>query len=400
MSCGSKPKHSVVDYLICAIAAIFIFAYAGIAFNPYPTGTTEKPAIEKKAEAPEAAEPEKEPEAIELQDLKAHFIDVGQGDSELVQLPDGKVMLIDAGEASAGATVVSYLQSQGIDKIDYLVATHPHADHIGGMEAVLEAFEVGEVWMPNATENTSTFIGFLDAIKKKDIPVERAEAGKTIDDSVDYDIDVLGPESNVQSDNMNDYSAIIMVSYDGTKILFTGDATAQEIINANPGNIDVLKAAHHGSETGTNAALLGVLKPATVIMSYAEGNEHGHPGQSVLDAIKTAGATAYSTAANGNIVITSGQAGCSATVSKTGSIIAGISATEKARQDQETTAAAQAQAGAQQQQQQQSTVYVTPTGSKFHLKNCRTLNRTKNPTPMSKQDAINSGYQPCGVCNP
>lgn len=217
MSCGSKPKHSVVDYLICAIAAIFIFAYAGIAFNPYPTGTTEKPAIEKKAEAPEAAEPEKEPEAIELQDLKAHFIDVGQGDSELVQLPDGKVMLIDAGEASAGATVVSYLQSQGIDKIDYLVATHPHADHIGGMEAVLEAFEVGEVWMPNATENTSTFIGFLDAIKKKDIPVERAEAGKTIDDSVDYDIDVLGPESNVQSDNMNDYSAIIMVSYDGTK---------------------------------------------------------------------------------------------------------------------------------------------------------------------------------------
>lgn len=126
-------------------------------------------------------------------------------------------------------------------------------------------------------------------------------------------------------------------------------------------------------------------------MSYTEGNEHGHPGQSVLDAIKTAGATAYSTAANGNIVITSGQAGCSATVSKTGSIIAGISATEKARQDQEATAAAQAQAGAQQQQQQQSTVYVTPTGSKFHLKNCRTLNRTKNPTPMSKQDAINSG---------
>lgn len=138
-------------------------------------------------------------------------------------------------------------------------------------------------------------------------------------------------------------------------------------------------------------------------MSYAEGNEHGHPDQSVLDAIKTAGATAYSTAANGNIVITSGQAGCSTTISKTGSIIAGISAAEKARQEQEAAAAAQAQAEAQQQQQQQqqqSTVYVTPTGSKFHLKNCRTLNRTKNPTPMSKQDAINSGYQPCGVCNP
>ena len=402
MSNGSKPKHSLVDYVICAIAAIFIFAYAGMAFSPYPTGATEKPVIEEKAEAPETAEPEKEPEAIELQDLKAHFIDVGQGDSELVQLPDGKVMLIDAGEASAGATVVSYLQSQGIEKIDYLVATHPHADHIGGMEAVLEAFEVGEVWMPDATENTSTYIGFLDAVKQKDIPVERAEAGKTIDDSVDYDIDVLGPESNVQSDNMNDYSVIIRVSYDRTKMLFTGDATAQEIIDANPGNIDVLKAAHHGSEAGTNAALLGVLKPATVIMSYAEGNEHGHPDQSVLDAIKTAGATAYSTAANGNIVITSGQAGCSATISKTGSIIAGISAAEKARQEQEASAAAQAQAEAQQQQQQQqqSTVYVTPTGSKFHLKNCRTLNRTKNPTPMSKQDAINSGYQPCGVCNP
>lgn len=181
------------------------------------------------------------------------------------------------------------------------------------------------------------------------------------------------------------------------KILFTGDATAQEIINANPGNINVLKAAHHGSETGTNAALLGVLKPTTVIMSYAEGNEHGHPDQSVLDAIKAAGATAYSTAANGNIIVTSGQSGCSATLSKNGNIIAGVSTAEKAKQEQETAAAAQTQAEAQ---QQQSTVYVTPTGSKYHLKNCRTLNRTKNPTPMNKQDAINSGYQPCGVCNP
>lgn len=397
MSVKIKPKHSIVDYIICAFAAMFIFAYAGMAFAPYSTDAAEKPAIEDKTETPETTEPEKTPEPTKLQDLKAHFIDVGQGDSELVQLPDGKVMLIDAGEASAGTTVVSYLQSQGIDKIDYLVATHPHADHIGGIEAVLEAFEVGEVWMPDATENTSTYIGLLDAIKEKGIPVERAETGKTIDDSVDYDIDVLGPESNVQSDNMNDYSVIIRVSYDETKILFTGDATAQEIINANPGNINVLKAAHHGSETGTNAALLGVLKPTTVIMSYTEGNEHGHPDQSVLDAIKAAGATAYSTAANGNIIVTSGQSGCSATLSKNGNIIAGVSTAEKAKQEQETAAAAQTQAEAQ---QQQSTVYVTPTGSKYHLKNCRTLNRTKNPTPMNKQDAINSGYQPCGVCNP
>lgn len=425
---GRKKKNKIpkVDGCIAAFAALLAIIVFSVGFAPVKsTETASEPVpVEQKVEEPKTEE--KKPEPAKLEDLKAHFIDVGQGDSELVQLPDGKVMLIDAGEASAGSAVVDYLKEQDVDKIDYLVATHPHADHIGGMEAVLDAFEVGEVWMPDASEDTATYTDFLDAVEKSGADVEQAENGKAIDDADAYDVNVLAPKDGVQSDDMNDYSAIIRVTFADTTMLFTGDASASEIVEADPGQVDVLKAAHHGSETGTNTEVVNTLKPVDVIMSYAEGNEYGHPDQSVLDAISAEGATAYSTAANGDIVVTSNGTDIGVSTSKSGAIVAGVSAAEKAKQEEEArakaeaeekakqeaeaAAAAQAQAEAeaqaqaqaqqQQQQQQQETVYITPTGSKYHRQGCRTLSRTKNPTPMSKQDAINNGYQPCGVCNP
>ena len=409
-----KLKRGVADYAICGLAALFICAYLSVGFQPVEQS---EPAPEPVAQEQQAEqEPEIEaPAEPELGDMTATFIDVGQGDSTLVELPDGKVMLIDAGEASASQSVLNALDEADVDDIDYLVATHPHADHIGGMEAVLDAYEVGEVWMPDAPDTTETYEGFLDAVDAEGCPVEQAVAGESIvDDEAGYTVDVLAPADDVDSEDMNDYSAIVKVTYGDTALLFTGDASAQEIVDANPGHVDVLKAAHHGSETGTNAEVMTETTPEFVVMSYAEGNSYGHPDQSALDTVSAAGATAYSTAANGNVTATSDGEQVSVETEKNGTIVAGVSAEERAQQEAEAQAQAEAEAQAQaeaeaeaqaQQQQQQAEpqedmVVITQSGEKYHRPGCRTLSRSKNTSTVTRSEAEAMGLGPCGVCNP
>lgn len=399
-----KLTRGIADYVICAVGALFICAYLSMGFQPV---AQEQQAEQEPAEAPAPAEPE-------LADMTATFIDVGQGDSALVELPDGKFMLIDAGEASASQNVLDALDEADVDDIDYLVATHPHADHIGGMEAVLDAYEVGEVWMPDAPDTTETYEGFLDAVDAEGCPVEEATAGEEIvGEDAGYTVDVLAPSDDVDSEDMNDYSAIVKVTYGDTALLFTGDASAQEIVDANPGHVDVLKAAHHGSETGTNAEVMTETTPEFVVMSYAEGNSYGHPDQSALDAVSAAGATAYSTAANGNVTATSDGEQVSVETEKNGTIVAGVSAEERAQQEAEAQAQAEAEAQAQaeaeaqaQQQQQQQVepqedmVVITQSGEKYHRPGCRTLSRSKNTSTVTRSEAEAMGLGPCGVCNP
>lgn len=409
-----KLKRGVADYAICGLAALFICAYLSVGFQPVEQS---EPAPEPVAQEQQAEqEPEIEaPAEPELGDMTATFIDVGQGDSTLVTLPDGKVMLIDAGEASASQNVLDALEAADVDDIDYLVATHPHADHIGGMEAVLDTYDVDEVWMPDAPDTTETYEGFLDAVDAEGCPVEKAVAGEEIvGEDAGYTVDVLAPSDDVDSEDMNDYSAIVKVTYGDTALLFTGDASAQEIVDANPGHVDVLKAAHHGSETGTNAEVMTETTPEFVVMSYAEGNSYGHPDQSTLDAVSAAGATAYSTAANGNVTATSDGEQVSVETEKNGTIVAGVSAEERAQQEAEAQAQAEAEAQAQaeaeaeaqaQQQQQQAEpqedmVVITQSGKKYHRPGCRTLSRSKNTSTVTRSEAEAMGLGPCGVCNP
>lgn len=409
-----KLKRGIADYVICGLAALFICAYLSVGFQPVEQS---EPAPEPVAQEQQAEqEPEIEaPAEPELGDMTATFIDVGQGDSTLVTLPDGKVMLIDAGEASASQNVLDALEAADVDDIDYLVATHPHADHIGGMEAVLDTYDVDEVWMPDAPDTTETYEGFLDAVDAEGCSVEKAVAGEEIvGEDAGYTVDVLAPSDDVDSEDMNDYSAIVKVTYGDTALLFTGDASAQEIVDANPGHVDVLKAAHHGSETGTNAEVMTETTPEFVVMSYAEGNSYGHPDQSALDAVSAAGATAYSTAANGNVTATSDGEQVSVETEKDGTIVAGVSAEERAQQEAEAQAQAEAEAQAQaeaeaeaqaQQQQQQAEpqedmVVITQSGEKYHRPGCRTLSRSKNTSTVTRAEAEAMGLGPCGVCNP
>ena len=292
--------------------------------------TQDTPTTTPDASTPQADEAAPAPSTASTGTLKMHFIDVGQGDSELLQLPNGSTMLIDAGTADEGPVVVSYLKSQNVKTIDYLVATHPDADHIGGMEDVIQSFSIGELWMPNYAKDTKTFNGFVNAARAKDIPTKQAYAGETIvPASAGYEIDVLGPSQSLHSDDANDYSIVLKVVNGSTSALFTGDATAEELVSYHPGYVDLLKAAHHGSRTGTTTSVMNALTPEYVVMSYALGNSYGHPHQQTLDAIEKSGAKAYSTAANGTIVATSDGSAITISCPKNGQIIAGKKAAKK-----------------------------------------------------------------------
>lgn len=136
--------------------------------------------------------------------LTAHFIDVGQGDSEFLELPDRKTLLIDAGEWDQANTVKSYIKNLGYSRIDYVVATHPHSDHIGGMAEVLQSFDIGEVWAPKVTHTTKTYEHFLEAVADKGLKINATTRGTSIYDEQDCSIKILSPFLNADYDDLND----------------------------------------------------------------------------------------------------------------------------------------------------------------------------------------------------
>lgn len=222
--------------------------------------------------------------AGEKLELYFYAIDVGQGDSSLFIFPSGQSMLIDAGPVSSAKELTRWLKQRGLKKIDILVATHPHADHIGGMGAVIEAFEIGEIWDSGYAHGSNLQINFYQTIKNKKIPFGRPKRGYTrkIGDAV---IDVLGPASELlgTSSDANNNSVVLRVTYGTVSFLMTGDMDREERQEISPlPQSTVLKAAHHGSRTGTDAKLLREVNPRIIIFNYKKDNSYGHPHKEVL----------------------------------------------------------------------------------------------------------------------
>ena len=231
------------------------------------------------------------------------FIDVGQGEAILIALPE-KTMLIDAGPTGSAPKIAQVLQELGRDKIDYLVATHPDEDHIGGMADIISNTQIGTIYAPNKTNNTATYRKFLTAIQNNNLQITLAEAGTIIDQTDAYKLEILWPTKDANFPDTN-ASALLSTLTVGTKtFLFTGDAPTSAILDSNPGHIDVLKLSHHGSRTGTNEQLVRRLSPTYAILSYALDNSYGHPMQSVLNSLHKHSVEVWGTGANGTITIT------------------------------------------------------------------------------------------------
>lgn len=249
------------------------------------------------------------------------FIDVGQGEAILIALPE-KTMLIDAGPTGSAPKIAQVLQELGRNKIDYLVATHPDEDHIGGMADVISSTQIGTIYAPNKTNNTATYRKFLTAIQNNNLQITLAEAGTIIDQTDSYKLEILWPKKDANFPETNDYSIIIKLTVGNKTFLFTGDAPTNAILNSNPGHIDVLKVSHHGSRTGTTEVLIHKLSPTYAVLSYALDNSYGHPMQSVLNALRKHSVEVWGTGANGTITITCDGTNIDISGEKPGTVVA------------------------------------------------------------------------------
>lgn len=238
------------------------------------------------------------------EDLKVHFLDVGQGDSIFIELPTNETILIDASIKDASNKIINYLREENVSKIDYVFATHPHSDHIGGMSAVIKAFDIGQIYMPKAVTTTKTYENLLLTIKDKNLKIKTAKAGNTIIDTDDLKLVVLAPNQD-SYESLNNYSIVLKLTYKEKSFLFTGDAeTLSEKEITGDVEADVLKVGHHGSRTSTSQAFLNKVNPSYAVISVGLNNDYKHPHQEVIDRLEKKNIKIYRTDQNGDIMFT------------------------------------------------------------------------------------------------
>jgi len=233
--------------------------------------------------------------------FEIYFWDVGQADCTLV-VCDNHYMLIDAGNNADGKLIVNELKELGIKKIDYLIGTHPHEDHIGGLDNIIEQFKIGKFYMPNRQADSMTFEDILNATAEKNLKITTPKKGKKF-----YlgqaGCQIISVESDAE--DTNDSSIVIQVTYGKHQYLFTGDLTSNMEAKIDWEDIDVLKVAHHGSQYSSSQEFLNATKPEVAIISDGINNEYGHPHQQTLNRLKKINSKIYRTDKNGTIHLTS-----------------------------------------------------------------------------------------------
>ena len=323
--------------------------------------------------------------------MRVHFIDVGQADSAFIELGNGQTMLIDAGRS--GGDVVDYIRNLQYETIDYVVASHPHDDHIGGMATVLNSFNIGKMYIPKQAHTISAFTNMLDVIENKGIDLYTAKAGTNILSSGNINIDVLAPFSESNS-NLNNASAVVRITYGKTVMLFTGDAEhviENQLLNSGI-DADVLKVGHHGAGSASSSSFIKAVSPDIAVISVGEGNSYGHPHADTLAILNEVGANIYRTDEQGTIVVTADQ-NKKITVDKKASTlkenappVVVQTPTEKVEENQPPVS-----------DNQNQVVYRTRTGKKYHRSGCSYL-KSKIETTVSEAQAM--GLGPCSRCNP
>ena len=317
--------------------------------------------------------------------LRVHFIDVGQGDSILIQAGE-HAMLVDAGTNESGGTVTDYLHSLNLTKLDYLIGTHPHEDHIGGLDDVILSFAIGTVIMPDVSHTTRTYEDVLDALLEKNLTVSSPQPGEAFSLG-DASFTILSPSAEIAAEaqevgDLNNLSVGIRLVYGSTAFVLCGDAESVSeeamVQSGLPLKADVLKAGHHGSSTSTCGSFLDAVDPDYAVISCGKDNSYGHPHQETLDRLHAAGVSVFRTDEQGTVIAVSD-----------GASISWSSAPELSGSSQEAPAVS----------------YVLNQNTmKFHTPDCPSVTQMKEENRIrfegTRDEAIGMGYSPCGQCNP
>ena len=313
--------------------------------------------------------------------FEMHFIDVGQALSVLVEC-DGQYMLYDGGNVDDGSLIVSYLQSQGVEQLEYVFCSHAHEDHVGGLAASLAYFPAYHVYSPVTEASTKCFKDFVKYTQQQGLQVEVPAVGTTWPLG-GATVTMVGPVA--QYSDTNDTSIVLRIEYGSTSFLLTGDMekTAEtDLVNSGVNlRADVLQVGHHGSSTSTGYLFLNSVLPEMAVISCGVNNKYGHPHEETLSILRDAGVDVYRTDLQGTITI--GSDGQNYTVG-----------TEHFAEDAQLNPTDPAASSTAQQ------AYIGNVNSKkFHLPSCSNLPAEKNQILFSSYDeAVEAGYTPCSSC--
>jgi beta-lactamase superfamily II metal-dependent hydrolase len=273
------------------LAGIFLFVFSGCSTGLQVIGT------------PDSGTPVSSGEPK----LKVYFLDVGQGASQLLVTPSGKTMLIDAGNNSKEQAMLDYMKQYHISKIDVVIGTHPDADHIGGLDKVIDNIPVDAIYMPKVQSNTKTYESLLISIKNKGLKVKTAKSGLSWDLDEHVHVDMLAPTRTYE--DSNNMSAVVKVAYGQTSFLLTGDSetVSEKDMVASGADLkaDVLLVGHHGSNSSTSAKFLKEVHPKYAVIQAGEGNSYGHPKPKILDRLQQQGVEVYRNDKQGTIEMAS-----------------------------------------------------------------------------------------------
>ena len=320
------------------------------------------------------------PSVPENSQLTVHYIDVGQADASLI-ICDNSSMLIDGGNTADSNLIASYLKKQDISTLDYVVCTHAHEDHVGGLSGALSVVNVKNVLAPEIEADTKAYNNFKNKTFEQGLTIQHPTHGDsfTLGSST---VQIIGPITENTSD-LNNSSIVLKLNYGDTSFLFTGDASYQEeqdIINTGYDiSADVLKVGHHGSDSSTSYVWLREIMPEYAVISVGKSNTYGHPTETVLSRLRDADVKVYRTDLQGDIIAVSDGNTINITTEKN----ADIKTNE--------TIAEPIEGG-----------YIGNKNSKkFHKPDCRSLPAPKNRIIFSsRENAINAGYSACRNCNP
>lgn len=320
--------------------------------------------------------------------LEIILIDVGQGDSALIKSPDGKFLLIDSGEQRASRAVLEAIKDSGASRIDYIVSTHPHSDHIGGFSGILGKIEIGEVFDLGKPHTTSTYISYLELVKSCGARFCLARAGASFRLGSSVKVSFLWPKDDMPYD-MNDSSCVLHIEYMQFDALFTGDiGSGPEGLLTDSGmvpDVELLKVAHHGSRRSSSASFLEAASPGLAVIQVGAGNDYGYPHPQAIERITATDAELFRTDKDGSVIVTSDGTSWWARSEK------GRAASGRTKENRAVAPVP-------------TEVYVGSLNSAvFHLQGCDSVKdilKANLVTYPDREDAIRKGKRPCKVCNP